>query len=112
MVAPAKRTFDPSSIPACQHCKGKRVFECQLTPNLINVLKKKDGEKSKGNQLTDEERRKEVQKLLKGGADIEKAGMEWGTCMIFSCERDCCLEGGEKAASCWREEFVLVQWDV
>lgn len=114
MVVPAaKRTYDPSSIPACPHCEGKRVFECQLMPNLINVLKKaEDGKGKEKTNLTDEERRKEVEKALKGGADVEKAGMEWGTCLIFSCEKDCCVEKGNEAKSCWAEEVVLIQWDV
>lgn len=81
-------------------------------PNLINVLEKDAGEKKKGKQPTDEERRKEVEKVLKGGADVEKAGMEWGTCIIFSCENDCCVEDGKESRSCWREEVVLIQWDV
>ena len=37
----------------------------------------------------------------------DDGGMGWGTCMIFTCERDCSDEGKEA----WREEVVLVQWD-
>ncbi|KAI0691233.1 programmed cell death protein 2 [Cytidiella melzeri] len=111
VIPPAKRTYEPSSIPACPHCKGKRVFECQLMPNLINVLKKTGEEKEKTKQ-SDAERRKEVEKVLKGGTNLERAGMEWGTCIVFSCEKDCCVEAERDVQSCWREEVVLVQWDV
>ena len=113
VVPPAKRTYDPSSIPTCPHCHGRRVFECQLMPNLINVLKKADENKGKEKEKqSDEARRKEIEKQLKSSADVEKVGMEWGTCFVFSCEKDCCVEAGTDLKSCWREEVVLVQWDV
>ncbi|KAJ3555516.1 hypothetical protein NM688_g2531 [Phlebia brevispora] len=103
MVVPVqRRTYDPASIPPCPHCKGKRVFECQLMPNLINVLKPPGSVKK--STLTDAERRKEVEQVLKGGGDVDRMGMEWGTCMVFSCEKDCY---DEAARSCWREEAVL-----
>ncbi|KAG2366967.1 programmed cell death protein 2 [Suillus spraguei] len=110
-VVPAvKRSYSTASIPPCPACKAARVFECQLMPNLINVLRTsiKDEDAQK---LTDEQRMKVVQEALQKNATPDKRGMEWGTCMIFSCEKDCCLDdhGGDK--ECWREEFVLVQWD-
>ncbi|KZT09899.1 uncharacterized protein LAESUDRAFT_694387 [Laetiporus sulphureus 93-53] len=109
MVTPtAKRTYTPAAIPPCPHCKGRRVFECQLMPNLINVLKTSTAEKDKGKKISDEERRQEVMRVLKGGRTADRVGMEWGTCMIFSCERDC---SDEAAGACWREEVVLVQWE-
>ena len=109
-VVPAqKRTYDPSSLSACPICKSKRVFECQLMPNLINILRPRETD---SNKMTDEERRKAVEIALKGGDNADN-GMEWGTCMIFSCEKDCCNDdkGEFEAKECWREELVLVQWD-
>lgn len=91
-----KRSFSLASIPPCQQCKSRRVFECQLMPNLINTLKSAVGIEQK---LSDEERRKLVEKELKN-----KDGMGWGTCMIFSCEADCSEIG-------WTEEDVRVQWE-
>jgi pre-rRNA-processing protein TSR4 len=77
-------------------------------PNLINTLgqaKKGDNKKPK----TDQERMKELEGVLRGGENgDEKRDMEWGTCMIFSCEKDCCDDDGRE---CWREEIVLVEWD-
>lgn len=73
-------------------------------PNVINVL----GSSSEGGStppsvtISDEERRKAVEKELK-----ERSGMEWGTAMVFSCAADCCPDGGEYFA----EEEVLVQWE-
>jgi pre-rRNA-processing protein TSR4 len=111
VVPPAKRTYDPSSIPPCPVCKSKRVFECQLMPNLINVLRSGDTDNRK--KMTDEERRKLVEQELKGGSSAGSRGMEWGTCLIFSCSKDCSLDDdGKEARESWREEMVLVQWGV
>ncbi|KAJ7132085.1 programmed cell death protein 2 [Mycena epipterygia] len=110
VVPPAKRTYNPSSIPPCPVCKSKRVFECQLMPNLINVLRTGDAENKK---LTDEERRKLVEQELKRSNSGASRGMEWGTCLIFSCSKDCSLnDDGKEARESWREEMVLVQWGV
>ncbi|PBK72937.1 hypothetical protein ARMSODRAFT_1015759 [Armillaria solidipes] len=109
MVIPAsKRTYDPSSLPHCPNCQSKRVFECQLMPNTINVLR--DGSTDVTKNVSDEERRKAVQEALKGRGG--NRGMDWGTCMVFSCEKDCCTENGQGAREAWKEEHVLVQWDV
>ncbi|KAI0349665.1 hypothetical protein OH77DRAFT_1431882 [Trametes cingulata] len=105
VTPPRKRTYAPESLPRCPHCQSRRVFECQLMPNLINVLRAPAEDSQK--KLTDEERRAEVLRALKGEGASSRRGMEWGTCMVFSCEQDCSLEQG----STWREEYVLVQWD-
>jgi pre-rRNA-processing protein TSR4 len=109
VVPVQKRIYDPTPLSPCPLCKSKRVFECQLMPNLINILRSGEIEK----KLTDEERRKAVEKALKGGDTPDTRGMGWGTCMIFSCEKDCCIDddGQFEARECWREELVLVQWD-
>lgn len=77
-------------------------------PNLINVLRRTDN--ANVGKLTDEERRKVVHQALKGPSAIGEAevsrGMDWGTCMIFSCEKDCCNEGVKEY---WQEEIVLIQ---
>lgn len=105
VVHPQRRVYDGSTVPRCPSCNGPRVFECQLMPNLINVLR--SPEEDKGKKVTDEERRKAIEMALKGENTDEKRGMEWGTCMIFSCEKDCCQDTKEA----WREEVVYIQWD-
>lgn len=79
-------------------------------PNLINVLK---ADQHSGN-VTDEQRRKAIQEALKDRDSNEKRGMEWGTCMVFTCQMDCCRREGDDAGDAketWKEEHVLVQWD-
>lgn len=84
-------------------------------PHVLNVLKAENPPAN--TKQTDEERRQEVLRALqgvKGGVkETETTGMEWGTCHIFACEDDCCVEddGKNRAQTCWREEHVLVQWD-
>ncbi|KAF9511263.1 hypothetical protein BS47DRAFT_1373118 [Hydnum rufescens UP504] len=116
-----KRSYDPSILPQCEACGSPRVFECQIMPNLINVFhssSSKNLAKAKKSQ-TDEERRAEVARVLQGGGVGKKGDMEWGTCLVFSCLADCCREKvGEgkiewkEVKAGWKEEFVLVQWDV
>lgn len=80
-------------------------------PNLINVLKSTREDTLKN--LTDEERRKTFERLFKVRSGEEKWGMEWGTCLVFSCEKDCSVDDvGTETRESWREELVLVQWDV
>ncbi|KAJ6624986.1 programmed cell death protein 2 [Mycena sp. CBHHK59/15] len=111
VVPPAKRTYNPASVPACPACKAKRVFECQLMPNLINVLRGSEASKE-SKKLTDDERRKIIEQELKRGSD-GKRGMEWGTCLIFSCSKDCSVgDDGKEVREVWREEAVLVQWGI
>ncbi|KAG9100892.1 hypothetical protein FRC06_003573 [Ceratobasidium sp. 370] len=98
-LAPPRPTYDPSAVAPCGHCGGRRVFECQLMPNIINLLKRQQA----GSDDSEEGRKKLVAAALGGQGGL---GMEWGTCMVFVCEADCC-DGRE----CWREEEVLVQWE-
>ena len=87
--ATPKRTYNPASspmLPKCPFCKSSRRFECQLMPNLINMLKQKE--------------------------ERPNTGMEWGTCLVYTCEKDCRVnESGVELKECWREEVVLVQWE-
>ena len=94
----ARRTLQLASIPVCAFCGSRRIFECQLMPNLINVVMKSSDEVRQGGSQVESNKRRTAEQ-----------GMEWGTCMIFTCERDC-TESDEKN-DVWREEVVVVQWD-
>lgn len=90
-------------------------------PHLINVLQNEctssaDGDKKKWEEKGEEERKKEIERILKGSkaaGGAEGRGMEWGTALVFSCEKDCCVDEGEKneVEECWAEELVLVEWE-
>ncbi|KAF8517960.1 programmed cell death protein 2 [Hysterangium stoloniferum] len=101
-----RRTYNFDAVGDCDVCGGRRVFECQLMPNLINVLRAQRKEKETKRIRTEEGADKSVTEEERRKAILD-VGMEWGTCFIFSCEKDCCP--GEEG---WREEKVLVQWDV
>jgi pre-rRNA-processing protein TSR4 len=90
-------------------------------PHLIDSLRSPSGDEVRNGKQSLEERQKEVERLvkgLKGGVEPgEVTGQEWGTCLVFTCEDDCCLEQNEKGEhwetrACWREEVVLVQWEL
>jgi pre-rRNA-processing protein TSR4 len=66
-------------------------------PNLINVFSSKKDNDDTGMH------KKKISTEQVSNSD----GMEWGTCMIFTCERDCSNDSKEG----WMEEIVLVQWD-
>jgi len=105
-VVPAvRRVYDASSVPRCPACGSVRVFECQLTPNLINVLRGSWAEEDSQKKLTDVERREAIKRALVGNNKDAKRGLEWGSCFVYSCEKDCSDDS-------WREEVVYVQWDV
>lgn len=80
-------------------------------PNLINILRPAEVSERKGKRksriVSEEERKRELARVL-GGKAQDDEGMEWGTCMVFSCLSNCCKDG-EKYG--WFEEEVLVQWE-
>ncbi|WVF68710.1 hypothetical protein IAT40_003482 [Kwoniella sp. CBS 6097] len=103
--------YDSSSIPPCAQCGSKRTFELQLVPTLISVLQPSSlsttGEVPKiaKGTSTEAERKKELARLAaaaKESAD-ENGEMEWGTVMVFGCEKDCVG---------FSEEWVGVEWEV
>ena len=103
--------YDTAKLPRCETCGSKRVFECQITPNIINLC----NNTTQNNNLSEEERKKELEEALAGKAKgSTKADMEWGTIMLFVCENDCCLESGsqtKEAREQWIEELAYVQWE-
>ncbi|RZF36040.1 hypothetical protein LSTR_LSTR005856 [Laodelphax striatellus] len=68
------------TVPNCQYCGGKRVFEFQIMPQLLCYLK----------------------------ADTIPGcePLDWGTVAIFTCESSC---GNEQSENAYREEFAMKQ---
>lgn len=76
------------SMPPCEYCGARRVFEMQLVPHAISML---------------EEGREGV------GLGNNDAGMEWGTIILGVCAKDCAPE--TEGQTGWREEWAGVQWE-
>ncbi|CAL8578014.1 hypothetical protein XPA_003816 [Xanthoria parietina] len=71
-------------IPNCTNCGASRIFEFQLTPHAISELER-------------------------GEEGLE--GMEWGTIVVGSCEKDCVERGVEDGKVGWVEEWTGVSWE-
>lgn len=93
--------FDASSVPPCEQCGARRVFEVQLMPNLANLLRAEhlsDATEADGNAET--RRQAEIASILglKGDnstpSDL-RTGIAWSTAMVFVCSRDCCRDAQE-----------------
>jgi len=70
----------PTDIPRCERCGGKRRFEFQVMPQLINHL----------------------------GVDPEdRLSPDWGMIAVYSCSESC--NTGDTSDSAYVEEFVWVQ---
>lgn len=110
--------YDASKIPACPRCRGPRVFEMQLLPSLISILRPESlsttGSASQPKPQvpqSEEERKKELVRLAKGDDDTGAEdndggeaidGMEWGNVLLFGCKNDCVGFG---------EEWIGVEWE-
>jgi pre-rRNA-processing protein TSR4 len=81
-IVPHGKAGAPKGMPRCESCGAARVFEMQLVPGLIYEVEK-DEEMS----LDD--------------------GMEWGTIIVGTCEKNC----GEAESVSFREEWSGVQWE-
>lgn len=67
----------PKDIPNCPHCKGPRIFEFQVMPQLLNYA----------------------------GKDAMEGDLDWGTVAVYTC-KDNCVEGpAYKTEFCWRQDF-------
>ncbi|WVN90776.1 uncharacterized protein L203_106019 [Cryptococcus depauperatus CBS 7841] len=108
-----EKLYNPKSIPPCPKCSSSRVFELQLVPSLINILRphtlSTTGEAPKtasSKASTEEDRKKELTKLAAGSkgdtSQDEKGEMEWGNVLVYGCEKDCVGIG---------EEWVGVEWE-
>eukprot|EP00177_Eucheuma_denticulatum_P006782 GFKZ01012328.1.p1 GENE.GFKZ01012328.1~~GFKZ01012328.1.p1 ORF type:complete len:380 (+),score=55.75 GFKZ01012328.1:133-1272(+) len=82
---------DVDTVGKCDRCGGDRVFEMQIMPQLVWYLSgRKDRNEGKGGSIG------EVARRL-------REDMDWGTILIFSCERSCQI--GEEYSG----ELAMVQ---
>jgi len=75
---------DATGMARCGGCGAQRVFEVQLMPRAILELEEEDD-----------------------GMD----GMDWGTIIVGTCDRDCLPPGTAEGEPGYLEEWVGVQWE-
>ena len=126
-----ERVFSARGVPPCPSCGGERVFEAQLMPNLINLLKADTIQLADGTPAPDsaspstegaaddEAKRKAAieqalgRRLASSTTDSAaldaRSGLVWSTAFIFTCAKDCC--GPTNSDECWNEELILAQFE-
>lgn len=104
-------------VPPCSRCGAPRVFELQLMPNLVNLLRPTGlqgaAPPAESNGDAEALRRAEVERVLalQSGkdpmaTDDAPTGLLWSTALIFVCSKDCC-DGSEA----WADEWVGLQYE-
>ncbi|KAI8340969.1 programmed cell death protein 2 [Choanephora cucurbitarum] len=90
----------------CPHCRGPRVFECQLMPNVLSILPTAEYATQEQPVTVSETKAKDTKSLL----DSWNVGMEFGTIMVFVCEKDC--HPGSIEDVTYMEETAIVQYEM
>jgi len=75
----SENTLPTKNIPPCNHCKGPRIFEFQIMPQLLNHL----------------------------GLDPLKDDLDWGIIAVYTCKSSCpsSQEKGEYMEEfAWRQD--------
>ncbi|XP_031567234.1 programmed cell death protein 2-like [Actinia tenebrosa] len=118
-----------SAVPRCQYCGSQRVYELQLMPALVVLLKIKESSLHSALPETSDKPRTNPQykqisddKLINGRKDSNREldtpsedissknqGIEFGTVIVFSCGKSCWDDSLESCSL--REEFLVVQPD-
>lgn len=140
-AAPGERSFSARAVPPCQQCGAERVFEAQLMPNLINLLRADQIQAADGSlapdalevslsETQDEEAKRKAaieqalgrrlpgsaegngQKATTGDLTFDaRTGLVWSTAFVFVCKNDCCNGELHGDDECWQEEVVLAQFE-
>uniref|UniRef100_A0A1B6CI05 MYND-type domain-containing protein n=1 Tax=Clastoptera arizonana TaxID=38151 RepID=A0A1B6CI05_9HEMI len=66
-----------SDVPNCQYCDGKRIFEFQILPQMLNYL----------------------------GLETTKSSIDWGTLAIYTCENSCKFGPSYKEEFVWKQDI-------
>lgn len=84
----------------CAYCKGPRVFELQLMPNILSVLPATEYALKTMEQV----------KNKTALPDSWNVGMEFGTILIYVCQKDCHIGSMEDVS--YAEESCIVQYEI
>ncbi|KAI9480630.1 MAG: programmed cell death protein 2 [Benjaminiella poitrasii] len=87
----------------CKYCHGPRVFEFQLMPNVLSILP--TTEYATKDQPKVNTKKMDPKTLL----DSWNVGMEFGTILVFVCQKDCHPGSMEDVA--YMEEAIIVQYE-
>lgn len=95
------------TIPNCEHCNSKRVFELQILPTLFSL---ENGNAVKLIQNLNKPRIKFQKKedpnnSNNASVEFEESGIEFGTVCVFTCSNSCT----SPTSPDYRKEFVFVQ---
>ena len=75
-----KEVLKEEEIPCCEICGSKRVFEFQIMPQLLSILKLDQ--------------------------NIDKQSVDWGVLAIYTCEKSCTVDDDTKA---YKNELIFKQ---
>jgi pre-rRNA-processing protein TSR4 len=92
------------TIPTCNSCGEKRVFELQLMPALVSLLKI-DDERHKTTSLNDNKDNTDTQKT--DFKNLSSQCIEFGTVFVYTCSQGCWSEDD----AMFLEEYVIVHGD-
>lgn len=92
----------------CPHCQGPRVFEFQLMPNILSILPTTEYATKNSNaaaEISGKAKNIDAKTVL----DSWNVGMEFGTILVFVCQKDC--HPGQTEDVNYVEEAVIVQYE-
>ena len=93
------------TIPSCSSCGKKRIFELQLMPALVLLLKI-DSEGNKTNTTPSDGGDIHIFTSHTNLNNLKSDSIEFGTVFIYTCSQECWSE-----EALYREEYVIVHSD-
>lgn len=94
----------------CKHCHGPRVFEFQLMPNVLSILPTTEyaSRDQSAQKASIDGKAKHID--AKTVLDSWNVGMEFGTILVFVCQKDCHRGSIEDVS--YLEEVAIVQYEI
>ncbi|KAJ3213842.1 programmed cell death protein [Dinochytrium kinnereticum] len=111
------QNLSTSGPPPCPKCSSPRVFEMQIMPSILSILPTEQyasrikREEEKALRATADNHSKQSFPTQADVATVlsqMSVGMDFGTVLVYTCEKDCGVEDGG-ADVVYLEEFAAVQ---